>query len=67
VEADAGGEYLLVGGLAVGAWTNAFGIGDGTPMFSKDIDLRGTRQAAKAVFRALKCESVIIKGFVSVT
>jgi hypothetical protein len=67
VAADAGGEYVLVGGLAVGAWANAFGIGDGTPMFSKDIDLRGTRLAAKAVVHALKCEGAIIKGFVSVT
>ena len=56
-----------IGGLAVGAWANAFGIGDGTPMLSKDIDLRGTRLAAKAVVQALKCEGVIIKGFVSVT
>lgn len=54
VAEDAGGEYLLVGGLAVGAWASAFKVGDGTPMFSKDIDLRGTRLAVKAVVQALK-------------
>ena len=66
VAADAGGEYVLIGGLAVGAWAHAFDVGDGTPMFSKDIDLRGTRLAAKAVVLALKMEGVAIKGFVSI-
>jgi hypothetical protein len=66
VAADAGGEYVLIGGLAVGAWADAFGVGDGSPMFSKDIDLRGTRLAAKSVVQALKTEGVTIKGFVSI-
>lgn len=67
VAADAGGEYVLIGGLAVGAWANAFRVGDGRPMFSKDIDLRGTRLAAKAVVRSLKSDGVAVKGFVSIT
>ena len=67
VAEDAGGEYVMVGGLAVGAWASAFNVGDGNPMFSKDIDLRGTRLAAKAVAQALKREGATIKGFVSIT
>ncbi len=67
VAADAGGEYVLVGGLAVGAWATAFGVGDGTPMASKDIDLRGTRLAARAVAQALKSEGVLVKSFLTVT
>jgi len=66
VAEDAGGEYVLIGGLAVGAWARAFDVGDGSPMFSKDIDLRGSRLAAKAVVQALKREGVTIKGFVSI-
>jgi hypothetical protein len=66
VAEDAGGEYVLIGGLAVGAWARAFDVGNGSPMFSKDIDLRGTRLAAKAVVQALKMEGVTIKGFVSI-
>lgn len=66
VAEDAGGEYVLIGGLAVGAWARAFDIGNGSPMFSKDIDLRGTRLAAKAVVQALKMEGVTIKSFVSI-
>ncbi len=66
VAEDAGGEYVLIGGLAVGAWASAFEVGDSSPMFSKDIDLRGTRLAAKSVVQALKMEGVIIKGFVSI-
>jgi hypothetical protein len=46
---DAGGEYVSIGGLAVGAWADAFGVGDGSPVFSKDIDLRGTRLGAKSL------------------
>ena len=67
VAEDAGGEYVLVGGLAVGAWANAFHVGDGSPMFSKDIDLRGTRLAAKSVVGVLKSQGAVIKGFVSIT
>jgi hypothetical protein len=67
VAEDAGGEYVLIGGLAVGAWANAFHVGDGSPMFSKDIDLRGTRLAAKAVLKALQSDGVAVKGFVAVT
>jgi hypothetical protein len=67
VAEDAGGEYVMVGGLAVGAWASAFNVGDGNPMFSKDIDLRGTRLAAKALAQALKREGATIKGFVSIT
>ncbi|MFU8893852.1 MAG: nucleotidyl transferase AbiEii/AbiGii toxin family protein [Luteolibacter sp.] len=67
VAEDAGGEYVLIGGLAVGAWASAFHVGDGSPMFSKDIDLRGTRLAAKAVVQSLKSEGVKVKGFVSIT
>lgn len=66
VAEDAGGEYVLVGGLAVGAWASAFDIGDGSPMFSKDIDLRGTRLIAKSVIQAMKSEGATIKGFVSI-
>src|SRR5690606_34425789 len=66
VAADAGGEYVLVGGLCVGAWASAFEVGDGSPMYSKDIDLRGTRLAAKAVVQALKREGALVKGFFSV-
>jgi hypothetical protein len=66
VAEDAGGEYVLIGGLAVGAWARAFDIGDGEPMFSKDIDLRGTRLAAKSVVQALKMEGVTIKSFVTI-
>jgi len=67
VAADAGGEFVLVGGLSVGAWAHAFDVGDGSPLYSKDIDLRGTRLAAKAVVQALKREGVRVNGFVSVT
>lgn len=66
VAADAGGEYVLVGGLCVGAWARAFEVGDGSPMYSKDIDLRGTRLAAKAVAQALKREGALVKEFYSV-
>ncbi len=67
VAADAGGEFVLIGGLAVGAWAHAFDVGTGAPMFSKDVDLRGTRLAARSVGLAMKAHGAKLKSFVKAT
>jgi hypothetical protein len=67
VAADAGGEFVLIGGLAVGAWAHAFGVGTGAPLFSQAVDLRGTRLAARSVGLAMKSRGAKLKGFVKAT
>jgi hypothetical protein len=67
VASDASGEFVLIGGLAVGAWAQIFRVGNDEPMYSKDIDLRGTRLVAKAVAQSLKLNGVEVKGFTVVT
>lgn len=46
-----GAHYALIGGLAVGAWADYFGVFDwpGETIYSKDIDLRGDKAASTLV------------------
>lgn len=55
------GDFVLIGGLAVGAWAQYYRVGNGSPLFSKDIDLRGTRLVAQG----MKLRGAKIKGFVA--
>jgi hypothetical protein len=57
----------MIGGLAVGAWAHAFGVGIGAQMFSKYVDLRGTRLAARSVGLAMKAHGAKLKSFVKAT
>ena len=59
------GEFVLIGGLAVGAWTQFFGVDSGGPIFSKDIDFRGTRLVAHALAQGMKLRGAKVKGFVT--
>jgi hypothetical protein len=61
------GEFVLIGGLAVGAWTQYYKVGDGRPLFSKDIDFRGTRLVAQSLAQAMKIRGATIKGLTSIT
>ena len=51
-----GAQYALIGGLAVGAWADYFGVFDwpGETIYSKDIDLRGDKAASTLVKERLK-------------
>lgn len=59
------GDFVLIGGLAVGAWAQYFDVPTGGPIFSKDIDLRGTRLVAQAIAQGMKLRGAKVKGFVS--
>ena len=59
------GEFVLIGGLAVGAWAQYFNVPTGGPVFSKDIDLRGTRLVAQAMAQGMKLRGAKIKGLVA--
>lgn len=59
------GEFVLIGGLAVGAWAQYFKMPTGGPIFSKDIDLRGTRLVAQALAQGMKLRGAKLKGFVA--
>ena len=61
------GEFLLIGGLAVGAWTQHYRLDAGGPIFSKDIDFRGSRLAAQALGQAMRLRGAKLKGFVTAT
>ena len=55
--AEAGADYHLVGGLGVGFWAQRYGaLEAGRVIYSKDIDLRGTRLAAHFIGRLLRDE-----------
>lgn len=62
---SAEGEFVVIGGLAVGAWAQYFGVPTGGPLFSKDIDLRGNRLVAQAMAQGMKLRGAKIKGFVA--
>jgi hypothetical protein len=51
---SAAGEFVLIGGLAVGAWAQYFKVPTDGPVFSKDIDLRGSRLVAQALAKGMK-------------
>ena len=57
------GEFVLVGGLAVGAWAQVYAIPTGGPIFSKDIDLRGNRLVAQTMAQGMRLQGAKIKGF----
>ena len=59
------GEFVVIGGLAVGAWAQYFAIPTGGPMFSKDIDLRGNRLVAQSMAQGMRLRGAKIKGFVA--
>lgn len=59
------GDFVLIGGLAVGAWAQYFKVLTGGPIFSKDIDLRGTRLVAQALAQGMKLRGAKVKGFVA--
>jgi hypothetical protein len=59
------GDFVLIGGLAVGAWAQYFKVPAGGPMFSKDIDLRGTRLVAQALAQGMKLRGAKVKGLVA--
>ena len=59
------GDFVLIGGLAVGAWAQYFGVGSGEPVFSKDIDLRGNRLVAQTLAQGMKLRGAKIKGLVA--
>lgn len=63
----ASGDFVLIGGLAVGAWAQYFAIGNGCPIFSKDIDLRGTRLVAQSLAQGMKLRGATIKGLMTIT
>lgn len=64
---EAGADYHLVGGLAVGFWAQRYGaLGEGQTIYSKDIDLRGNRLAAHFVGRLLKDEGHRIASIITV-
>lgn len=57
------GEFVVVGGLAVGAWAQYYNISTGGPIFSKDIDLRGNRLVAQTMAQGMRLLGAKIKGF----
>lgn len=57
------GEFVVIGGLAVGAWAQYHNIPTGGPIFSKDIDLRGNRLVAQAMAQGMRLLGAKIKGF----
>ena len=59
------GDFVLIGGLAVGAWAQYFGVPTGGPVFSKDIDLRGTRLVAQTLAQGMKLRGAKVKGLVA--
>lgn len=59
------GEFVLIGGLAVGAWAQYFGVLSGGPVFSKDMDVRGTRLVAQTLAQGMKLRGAKVKGFVA--
>jgi hypothetical protein len=63
----ASGDFVLIGGLAVGAWAQYFAKGNGFPIFSKDIDLRGTRLVAQSLAQGMKLRGATIKGLMTIT
>ncbi len=64
---EAGADYHLVGGLAVGFWAQRYGaLAEGQIIYSKDMDLRGTRVAAHFVGRVLRDEGHQIASLITV-
>lgn len=64
---EAGADYQLVGGLAVGFWAQRYGaLADGQAIYSKDIDMRGSRLAAHFVGQVLRGEGHQIASLVTV-
>lgn len=59
------GDFVLIGGLAVGAWAQYFNVPCGGPIFSKDIDLRGTRLVAQTLAQGMKLRGAKVKGLVA--
>ena len=59
------GDFVLIGGLAVGAWAQYFKVPCGGPIFSKDIDLRGTRLVAQTLAQGMKLRGAKVKRLVA--
>jgi hypothetical protein len=65
---EAGADYHLVGGLAVGFWAERYdALAGGKTIYSKDIDLRGTRVAAHLIGRLLRDEGHRIATLITAT
>lgn len=60
-------DFVVIGGLAVGAWAQYFRIPTDGPIFSKDIDLRGGMLVAQAMGQGMRLQGCKLKGFVTVT
>ncbi len=60
-------DFVVIGGLAVGAWAQYFEIPTDGPIFSKDIDLRGGRLLAQAFGQGMRLQGCKLKGFVTAT
>ncbi len=58
-------DFVIIGGLAVGAWVQYFGIAVQDVIYSKDIDLRGGRMFAQAIGKSMQLHGCKIKGFVT--
>jgi hypothetical protein len=65
IASSSDGEFVLIGGLAVGAWAQFFGLDAEGPIFSKDIDFRGNRMAAHALAQGMKLRGAKVKRFVT--
>ena len=61
-------DYVLIGGLAVAAWSQHFEIlpAHGTEFYSKDLDVRGNKPAAYALGRILREEGYRIVALTTV-
>ena len=64
---EAGADYHLIGGLAVGFWAQRYGaLAEGQVIYSKDMDLRGSRVTAHFVGRVLSDEGHRIASLITV-
>ena len=61
-------DYVLIGGLAVAAWSQHFEIppAHGAEFYSKDLDVRGNKPAAYALGRILREEGYRIVALTTV-
>lgn len=69
--ANEGAECVLIGGLAVAAWSQHFEIfadeEKPAPLFSKDLDLRGDKPAAYLMGRILREQGYRVARVTTVT
>lgn len=58
-------DFVVTGGLAVGAWAQYYGVSAAEPIFSKGIDLRGGRLIAHAMAQGMQLKGCKVKGFIT--